>query len=214
MFCCSVSVGKSVWAVLALIFTLVMTASCEKHDGQSYFKSKCEVDFGARTYIDQCPLSYIFSPIAIVTPYLCPCQQTDKGQRVEFMSYLREQRGKMPVFSVCFNLLMDADDVLGKTFVVKYDKTSGTQDAVRYTDYCLENGISYGTIAGEPVLEGAFTVTGRDSDNYLSGTFVATTVNGTYTGRFCLVNNLLPQSDGCTEASHARIAALRSGPQR
>ena len=59
--------------IVASLFTAIVCAmtlftACEKHDGETYFKSKCTVELNEQSYIDQQLFLAAMSPAFTMTP--------------------------------------------------------------------------------------------------------------------------------------------------
>lgn len=168
-------------SILYTIFICLMCvlSSCEKHDGLSYFKSKCEAELNGQTYIDQ--TLFTISPDAIVTPQLV---RTNNG--FEFFSLLRTKRGGDIAYTVCINLFTTEPDA-SLTEEQHIEKVATDIPDQEYSRYCLENKISYATVNGDIVSTGTFKITSYDLQhgNY-QGTFTLDFSEGTLEGKFSM----------------------------
>lgn len=158
---------------------LCILSSCEKHDGLSYFKSKCEAELNGHTYIDQS--LFTISPDAIITPEFVP---TDNG--FEFFSLLRTERRGDIAYAVRINLFTTEPDayLTHEQHIERVDADVPEHD---YWLYCQENKISYAAVDGEIVSTGTFKVTSYNlqQGNY-QGTFTLDFSEGTLRGKFTL----------------------------
>lgn len=158
---------------------LCILSSCEKHDGLSYFKSKCEAELNGHTYIDQS--LFTISPDAIITPEFVP---TDNG--LEFFSLLRTKRGGDIAYAVRINLFTTEPDAY-LTEEQHIEKVATDIPEHDYRLYCQENRISYAVVDGEIVSTGTFKITSYNlqQGNY-QGTFTLNFSEGTLQGKFTL----------------------------
>ena len=158
---------------------LCILSSCEKHDGLSYFKSKCEAELNGHTYIDQ--TLFTISPDAIITPEFVP---TDNG--LEFFSLLRTKRGGDIAYAVRINLFTTEPDAY-LTEEQHIEKVATDIPEHDYRLYCQENRISYAAVDGEIVSTGTFKITSYNLQqrNY-QGTFTLNFSEGTLQGKFTL----------------------------
>lgn len=176
---------RLITAPLAILLISNLLSSCESHDGESYFKAKCEVEFLGTTYIDQTPLTNIFSPSAPVTPYFVIQEWTDGKKWLEFHSSQRVARQGETAFFVNLQFAVDdANRLQGRTFTIDYDESFDEASGGYYPLHCLNSRINFGSIADRQVLTGTFTISGVDNNGDYSGAFECTTSEGTFKGTF------------------------------
>lgn len=165
-----------------LILAVCVLASCEKHDGVYYFKSKCIAELAGVSYIDQQPFTP--SPDAIITPELYLTQNS-----AEFCTLLSAQRGGTAVHSAEIQFYFDSeDDFLCNQFDIrKVDITQSNQQLTgsEYIRYCREHSISYATVDNEIVSSGIFKITSYDKEKgTYSGMFRLSSQQGVLDGKF------------------------------
>ncbi len=183
-----------------LLLALYLFASCEKHDGIYYYKSKCTAEFAGVSYIDQCA----FSPSldAIITP------QLNRGSgEAEFLTLLSNHRGGPIVYGVRIQLYYDSEDdfFCRQLDMLKEDiEYNDPQHAYsEYVNYCREHRISYAEVSSytdsyvdeksyvevnyEFASSGWFKITSYDKEKGVyRGNFQLTLQQGVLEGTFWL----------------------------
>ena len=159
----SVKVIGCIRLVLSVVLAICL-ASCEKHDGVSYFKSKCIAEMNGQTYIDQSPLTYIFSP-AGATPSI----HRYGNCLTQFKSNLKIERDGGVVYYVEINLYTDDESeyidkeyIFERTDIPDWDETMSD---LEYLLFCEYNSISYAKINGDIMDSGTFRITSYDREN-------------------------------------------------
>lgn len=168
----------ALFACAVLLFT-----ACEKHDGESYFKTKCVAELNGQTYYDQAPLKYALSPAFIKSPSFDFYED-----ETIFWTNLSEERGGKVIYYVSVRVFSDIDDIIGKEQVIKkvgIDYPSEVPSYSYYLEYCEDNDIPLAEINGEIVDEGTFRVMSYDAENEeYHGTFTLRFSEGTMEGEF------------------------------
>lgn len=160
--------------ILSLVFLLLCVASCEKHDGISYNKSKCEAELNGKYLIDQTKFDWGLNPNR--TPSL-----NVSDYHVVFKSSLSSERGGEPLYSVYIEIYVNTPwEYLTKPQTIEFVNIGDSDEEPTgwdYTMYCIDNKISYATILSseyEIVKDGSFQIISYDKER------------GTYHGKFTL----------------------------
>lgn len=173
----------SKWLSALIACAVLSFTACEKHDGESYFKTKCVAELNGKTYYDQAPLKYALSPAFIKSPSLDLYED-----KTVFGTNLSEKRGGMALYYVSVRVFSDIDDIIGKEQVIKkvdIDYPSDVPSYSYYLEYCEDNDIPLAEINGEIVDEGIFRVMSYDAENEeYHGTFTLRFSEGTMEGEF------------------------------
>lgn len=174
--------------LVAIVCTMCLFSACEKHDSETYFKSKCMAELNGQTFIDQQLLLSAMNPSFTMTPSF----NYNEG-KAAFQTALSKGRGGKVLYYVDIFLFSDSDEeLLGKEQSFErrdIDYTDGEPTDWEYTQYCNENKIAYAsvfsceTLSGEIADKGTFRITSDKKDNY-SGTFTLQFSEGTLTGEF------------------------------
>ena len=175
---------KKTFLAFALCAMVLLTA-CEKHDGVSYFTTKCVAELNGETYIDQTP--FTISPNAIITPEFIYSEN-----EASFYSLLRTERSGEARYRVRVSLYSDEPGALlsGEQKIEKVefepsDSVDSDNYAWEYTKYCIDNKISYAKVNDEVVDDGTFEITSYDKEkNTYKGKFRLHFSEGTMTGEF------------------------------
>ena len=180
----------SLFATIAC--AICMLTPCEKHDGETYFKSKCTAELNGQTFIDQQLLIAAISPAFIMTPSFNynDCKAT-------FSTALSKERREYALYYVDIYLFPDSlEDLLGKELSFErkeIEYADGEPTAWEYAQYCEDNKIPYARIFSSERLDsdfaekGTFRITSDEKDNY-SGTFTLQFSEGTMTGEFQIIH--------------------------
>ena len=178
--------------LLALL--LIVTASCEKHDGIEYYKSKCEAEFNGQFLIDQTRFDWGIGMGR--TPNL----QISEHEAT-FESKLSTERGGVPIYYVDIKLFTDETwKCMTEQQVIKFENIEETyldsnawEYVSDYRKYCEYNRLNYATIFRssdlniEIVKEGVFQITDYDTDNKsYKGIFTLTFSEGTLNAEFSI----------------------------
>ncbi len=160
--------------ILSLVCVLLCVAACEKHDGISYNKSKCEAEINGKYLIDQTKFDWGLNPNR--TPSLMVSEYD-----LEFKSHLSSERGGMSLYSVNIRIYVNTPwEYLTKPQTIEYvniDDSDEDPEVWDYKKYCSNNKISYATIISseiEIVKDGSFQIISYDKER------------GTYHGKFTL----------------------------
>lgn len=172
---------KKTFLAVALCAMVLLTA-CEKHDGVSYFKTKCVAELNGQTYIDQTP--FTISPDAIITPEFIYSEN-----KASFYSLLRTERSGEARYSVRVSLYSDEAGALlngeQKIEKVEFESSDSENYAWEYTKYCIDYKISYAEVNDEVVDYGTFEITSYDKErNIYKGKFRLHFSEGTMIGEF------------------------------
>lgn len=177
---------------------ILIAASCEKHDGEMFFKAKCEVEHNGKTYIDQTRFETIMSPNATATPYLKNYSYKNfSGFQLSVEAAPARNEQAVLFIDIYINGIDDYRnvDLVGTSFLISFDESFLSTDSQNpfygYIDHCYDNGISYGRIISWEnrisciASQGILTFSRKDpkSGTY-DGTFRLTTSEGEYVGRF------------------------------
>lgn len=182
--------------IVASLFTAIVCAmtlftACEKHDGETYFKSKCTVELNEQSYIDQQLFLAAMSPAFTMTPSF-----DYKDCKATFSTVLSKERHSEPVYCVDIYLFADSlEELLGKelSFERKDIEYADEPTNWEYSQYCNDNKIPYAEIFScetfdkEIAEKGTFRITSDKKDNY-SGIFTLQFSEGTMTGEFFIGN--------------------------
>lgn len=150
--------------------------SCEKHDGISYYHSKCEAELNGQYLIDQTAFNW---GLGLKSPYIATSEYT-----LEFESQLSPERGAMPLVYVYINIFVDKPwAFLTEPQTIKFvdiEDIDEEQSPWDYMRYCDDNKINCAKISWtanpktEIVKEGTFQITEYDKEKL------------TYKGKFSL----------------------------
>lgn len=172
----------------AIVCTMCLFTACEKHDGESYFKSKCTAELNGQTYIDQQLFLSFMNPSFIMTPSF----NYNEGKTAFQTALSKERAGEVLYYVDIFLFADSAEEFLGKELSFErrdIEYADGTPTNWEYTQYCNENKISYAevfsceTFDREIADKGTFRITSDKKGNY-SGTFTLQFSEGTMTGEF------------------------------
>lgn len=177
--------------ICSLVLALLCLISCEKHDGISYYHSKCEAQLNGKYLIDQSRFDWGLGTGR--TPYM-----TVSEYEAGFESKLSTERGGMPLYYIYIQVFSDKPwGYLTEPQTIKIDNTEKIEeehsswdswDYRRYFDY---KKINYATIFSssslktEIVTDGSFQITEYDKDKRTyKGQFTLQFSEGTLKGDF------------------------------
>lgn len=166
----------------AITCTICLFSACEKHDGISYFKSKCTAELNGQTYVDQLPLAFIFAVEGQKTPSF----NYHEG-KATFNTHLCKERGGAPLYYVTIYLYANSpEELLDKE--LSFDKKEiqykdGMPTNWEYAQYCNDHKITYARVYDEIAEKGTFRITLDEHGDY-RGTFTLQLSEGTMSGEF------------------------------
>lgn len=182
-----VKIGIFIWVMVCL-------ASCEKHDGVDYYKSKCEAELNGQYLIDQTRFDWGFgmgkTPDLVMSDY-----------EIEFNSNLSTERGAMPLYYLYIEMYVDKLlAFLTEPQTIKFvdiegiDEDQNVWDYVRdYKRYCRDNKINFATVSkpldpkSEIVKDGSFQITSYNKEKHTyKGEFSLQFSEGTLKGEFSI----------------------------
>lgn len=184
------TLSLSLVVICSFIWAFLCLTSCEKHDGISYYHSKCEAELNGQYLIDQSRFDWGLG--VGKTPYLMASEY-----EAEFESKLSVERGVMPLYYVNIRLFVDKPfDFLTEPQSIKLENIDGIDEAQStwdYKQYCDYNKINYATIFNsantktEIVKDGSFEITEFDKDKRTyKGKFKLQFSEGTLKGEFSI----------------------------
>ena len=175
-----------------LILLGIGLTSCEKHDGEHYFKWFCKAELNGKSLIDQTRIEQAFNPNSpMATPYLCK----ESENYCKFYTELGENRGAQPEYYIDVWLpVKDLQGIVGKEFAFKKEIPENFDPAEpgnsgAYFKWLRENGHCFATVdknlTTEYVENGTFKIESFDSSGpFYHGSFTLTFSEGTLTGHF------------------------------
>lgn len=174
--------------ICSLVWALFCLISCEKHDGISYYHSKCEAELNGKYLIDQSRFDWGLGTGR--TPYIAASEY-----KAEFESKLSTERGSMPLYYVYIQVFSDKPwGYLTEPHAIKFvniEEIDEEQSPWDYKSYCDYNKINYATIflssslKTEIVKDGTFQITEYDKDKHTyKGQFTLQFSEGTLKGDF------------------------------
>lgn len=186
--------------MLLLIMMGVCTTSCEKHEGNYYFKQNCTAQLNGQSYVDQTRFEAIMSPLATVTPYL---KHDEYENYLHFKTELAKDRDSAKEYYIDIYLnAKSTTELVGKEILFKKESMSGVSEdqltSVRLTQYykwLKENYLHFAVIGTDPYSESEVAELGRfkiesfnEKEGAYCGSFSLQFSKGTMTGKFEVPN--------------------------
>lgn len=176
-----------------LVWAFICLTSCEKHDGISYYKSKCEAELDGQYLIDQSRFDWGFgtgkTPCLIASEY-----------EARFETRLSTKRGEFPLCYVYINMFVETPwDYLTEPQTIEFIDIADIDEELNswdYKRYCEDHKINYATISwvGNPkteiVKEGSFQITEMteldNNQRIYKGKFSLHSIEGMLKGTFII----------------------------
>lgn len=189
------------YSFLAILFILlgIFFSSCEKHNGNFYFRSLCKAELNGKPLIDQTRIEHAFSPDS---PAATPCIEQTGDNYYIFRTELSENRDARPDYYINIYLpVKDVQEIVGKNFSFKKeipDKFNPTDPGYSHAYYkwltensrCFATVFTPGNWATEYVESGSFKIESFDSNgSFYHGSFSLTFREGTVNGHFKVAAN-------------------------